>query len=75
MNEIAPGITVDERVRFGKPVVAGTRVPVALVIGQLAGGASPDDVAAAYGLTRQGVLAALSHAARVLEDGCVRVQD
>ena len=36
--EIAPRISVDERVRFGKPVIAGTRVPVDLVLGKLAGG-------------------------------------
>ena len=32
MTEIAPRITVDEKVRFGKPVIAGTRVPVDLVV-------------------------------------------
>jgi len=36
--EIAPRISVDERVRFGRPVITGTRVPVDLVLGKLAGG-------------------------------------
>jgi uncharacterized protein (DUF433 family) len=36
--EIAPRITVDEKIRFGKPVVKGTRVSVDLVLGKLAGG-------------------------------------
>ena len=36
--EIVPRISVDERVRFGKPVLSGTRVPVDLVLGRLAGG-------------------------------------
>jgi uncharacterized protein (DUF433 family) len=36
--EIAPRISVDERIRFGKPVITGTRVPVDLVLGKLAGG-------------------------------------
>ncbi|MCX5636891.1 MAG: DUF433 domain-containing protein [Planctomycetota bacterium] len=36
--EIAPRITVDEKIRFGKPVIKGTRVPVDLVLGKLAGG-------------------------------------
>jgi hypothetical protein len=31
--EIAPRISVDERVRFGRPVVTGTRIPVDLVNG------------------------------------------
>ena len=37
MKEIAPRIVVDEQVRFGKPVIEGTRVPVDLVVGKLAG--------------------------------------
>jgi len=41
MKEIAPGITVDQSVRFGKPVLKGTRVPVDLVVGKLAGGILP----------------------------------
>ncbi len=44
--EIAPRITVDERVAFGKPVIKGTRIPVELVIGQLAGGMTYETVAA-----------------------------
>jgi len=28
--EIAPGIVVDEKVCFGKPVIKGTRVPLSL---------------------------------------------
>ena len=36
--EIAPRINVDEKVRFGKPVITGTRVPVDLILGKLAGG-------------------------------------
>ena len=36
--EIAPRITVDEKIRFGKPVIKGTRVPIDLILGKLAGG-------------------------------------
>jgi uncharacterized protein (DUF433 family) len=36
--EIAPRIVVDQAVRFGRPVIRGTRVPVATVIAKLAGG-------------------------------------
>jgi uncharacterized protein (DUF433 family) len=39
-REIAPGITVDPAVMVGKPVIAGTRMPVDLVIAKLA--ANPD---------------------------------
>ena len=33
MLQIALRIVVDEKVRFGKPVIEGTRVPVDLVLG------------------------------------------
>ena len=68
MIEIAPRITVDENVRFGKPVVQGTRVPVALIIGQLAGGMTIEQVMDEYRLERDDVLACLSYAATVLDD-------
>jgi len=35
MVEVAPRIVVDEKVRFGRPVIAGTRVPVDVVVGKL----------------------------------------
>ncbi|MFH1175920.1 MAG: DUF433 domain-containing protein, partial [Acidobacteriota bacterium] len=66
MAEIAPRIVVDEAVRFGRPVIRGTRVPVELIVGKLAGGMSVDHVAAEYELTVEDVLAALSYAAEVL---------
>ena len=68
MRELAPRITVDQGVAFGKPVIHGTRVPVALVIAKLAGGMSKAEVAAEYDLAEQDVLAALSYAAGLLND-------
>jgi uncharacterized protein (DUF433 family) len=53
MREIAPRMMVDEAVRFGRPVLRGTRVPVDLVVGKLAGGMSVEAVAAEYGLERE----------------------
>lgn len=38
MKEIAPRMVMDENIRFGRPVIQGTRVPVDLVVGKLAGG-------------------------------------
>ena len=64
--EIAPRITIDKCVRFGKPVVAGTRVPVDLVLGKLAGGMSYEEVIEEYGLTQEDVLAVLAFAAQTL---------
>jgi uncharacterized protein (DUF433 family) len=68
MRELASRITVDEKVAFGKPVIRGTRVPVALVIAKLAGGMSAAEVAQEYELEQEDVLAALSYAARLLNE-------
>ena len=40
-------------VRFGKPVIKGTRVPVDLVIGKLAGGLSVEQVMEEYFLQKR----------------------
>lgn len=61
--EIAPRISVDERVRFGKPVISGTRVPVELILGKLAGGMTYEAVVAEFEISREDILAALDYAA------------
>jgi len=72
MTEIAPGIVVDPEIRFGKPVIKGTRVPVHIVVAKLAGGMSPDEVAKEYELTPEEIRAALGYAAKVLEQQEIR---
>jgi uncharacterized protein (DUF433 family) len=64
--EIAPRISVDERIRFGKPVVSGTRVPVDLIMGKLAGGMTYEQVMTEYQITRDDILAVLDYAAKTL---------
>lgn len=70
--EIAPKISVDEKVRFGKPVITGTRVPVDLIIGKLAGGMTYEEVMAEYEITREDILAALDYAAKTLSSEEIR---
>ena len=72
MTEIAPRIVVDESIRFGRPVIRGTRVPVDVVVGKLAAGMTIEEVGAEYGLTREDVLAALAYAARAVAEEQVR---
>lgn len=72
MMRIAPRVVVDSAVRFGKPVIEGTRVPIDLVVGKLAGGMSIDDVASEYELTLEDIRAALAYAARAVADEQVR---
>ena len=64
--EIAPRITVDPEIHHGAPVIAGTRVPVSIIVGSLAGGMSKDEVMQEYQLTKEDVEAALAYAADVV---------
>ena len=70
--ELAPRIVVDSEIRFGKPVIEGTRVPVELVVGKLGGGMTVEEVMDEYALAREDILAALSYAASVLESEQIR---
>ena len=64
--EIAPGIVINEKVHFGKPVIKNTRVPVELVIGKLSAGMSFEDIINEYDITREDILAALGYASKIL---------
>jgi uncharacterized protein (DUF433 family) len=67
--ELHPGIVSDADILGGKPVIRGTRVPVDLVLGQLASGMTADEVACEYGLTLDDLHAAFGYAAqRVAEE-------
>jgi uncharacterized protein (DUF433 family) len=70
--EIVPGVTADSQIAFGKPVIAGTRVPVALVLGQLAGGVGFPGLCEEYDLTTEQVRAAVRYGAWLAEHETVR---
>ena len=74
MGRIARRIAVDPEVRFGKPVIEGTRVPVAIVVGAVAAGDTPEEVAREFGISVEDVRAALGYAAQRLEEEAVRAQ-
>ena len=60
-------ITVDRGVMLGKPVIAGTRIPVELILRKLAEGATETELLDGYPrLTREDIAAALSYAADVV---------
>lgn len=60
-------IQVDPDVMMGKPVIAGTRITVELILEKLAAGETIDQILAAHPrLTREAVSAALSYAAQAL---------
>jgi len=54
-------------------VIEGTRVPVDLVVGKIAGGMTIDEVAREYELTREDVQAALAYAAKTVAEEQVRL--
>ena len=63
-------ITVDPGVMLGQPVIAGTRLPVYVIIQAIAAGDGPEQLIEAYPfLTLQDIEAALSFAARLAEWG------
>ena len=56
-------IVVDPEIMVGKPVIRGTRIPVELILGQLAQSLDPDELLAAYPrLTLEDVKAVLEYA-------------
>jgi uncharacterized protein (DUF433 family) len=73
--EIAPRIIIDEKIRFGKPVIKGTRVDVATILGHLAAGDSFEDIMRNYRLDREDILAALAYAAGLVGAEEVRPAD
>ncbi len=64
MNE---RIVIDPEIQHGKPVIRGTRVPVARILGGLAGGMTTEEVMREYVVSDLDVLAALSYATELLE--------
>ena len=56
-------IIVDPKIRFGKPILAGTRMTVEEVIGALAGGMEFNDIEKEYGLTKEQILSAVRYVA------------
>ena len=60
-------IIIDPRIQHGKPVIRGTRVPVARIIAELAGGRTREEVMHEYEITEADVAAALTYAADLVE--------
>jgi uncharacterized protein (DUF433 family) len=70
MAKIVDRIEVNPDVHHGKPVIAGTRVPVHTVLGLLGEGRSVDEILDEYDdhITREDVLACIRYAHSVLEE-------
>lgn len=60
-------VICDPQILFGKPVIAGTRVSVELILDKLAAGDSYDEILEDYPqLTRESILAAVRYASQSL---------
>ncbi len=61
-------ILIDKRIMHGKPVIKGTRVPVEVVIGSLAGGMSFEEIQKEYEIEIEDIRACLAYAAQVVAE-------
>jgi uncharacterized protein (DUF433 family) len=61
-------IEVDPEIQHGKPVISGTRVPVHILVGSVAGGMQIEELAREYGVDVADVQAALEYASRLVSE-------
>jgi uncharacterized protein (DUF433 family) len=54
-------VIINPEIAHGRPVIKGTRVPVEIILGSLAGGMEINEVAEEYGLEMEDVLAAVAY--------------
>lgn len=70
-------IIINEKIRFGKPIIEGTRITVDEVLGALAGGMTYEEIEEEYGLKKDDILAALLYATKIIAEekvGIVRIE-
>jgi len=60
-------IVLDPAVSHGKPVIRGTRVPVTVLVGSLAGGMTFEEVQREYDVTADDIRAALRFVGELAE--------
>jgi len=67
-KDLLERITMDPRVMVGKPVIRGTRIPVALILKMLGQGIPVEEILREYPrLEEADIHAAMAYAARVVE--------
>ncbi len=64
MNE---RVVLDAEIQHGKPVTRGTRLPVARIVGGLAGGMTEQEIMREYEVTQEDIRAALSYASELID--------
>jgi len=61
-------VIIDQNIQHGQPVIEGTRIPVAVILGALADGMSFDEVKKEYDVTGEDIRAALRYTAELAAD-------
>jgi uncharacterized protein (DUF433 family) len=60
-------IVIDAKIAHGKPVIRGTRVPVTVVFGGLAGGMTFEEIQREYDVTADDIRAGLKFVGEIAE--------
>ena len=60
-------IVIDPAICHGKPIIRGTRVPVSLVVGSVAGGMSFEEIERDYEIDGEDIRAALRYAGALVD--------
>ena len=60
-------VIIDPDIQHGKPVIKGTRVSVARIIGGLAGGMTKEEIMQEYEIDEEDIRAALIYAGELIE--------
>lgn len=63
-SEIFPGIISDPEILGGEAVIAGTRIPISLILSHLASGMSIDEITYEYDLIKENIYSALAYATK-----------
>ena len=72
-QDLLDRIAVDPEIQGGRPVIRGTRIPVARIVGALSAGATLQELEDDYSLREEDIRAALAYAAKLVEDTEVHV--
>ncbi|ARV60485.1 hypothetical protein BZZ01_19255 [Nostocales cyanobacterium HT-58-2] len=71
-NQLQQLVVSDPKVMMGKPVIAGTRITVELILENLAAGETPEQILEAHPrLKREAIQAALAFAAEALRSDVI----
>lgn len=61
-------IIIDPEIQHGKPVIKGTRVSIARIIGGLASGMTKEEIMREYEVIEEDIRAALTYAGELIEE-------